>query len=164
VFASVHLVKGVNAYAPIYYEGRTKEEAYARYVEHIHACIRTNPYFCVLGHYDFCAKFAPYADRTFYYAHAPEHLDGIFRYLIEQGKGLEINTATWQDSPCWGLDALTRYRELGGEFVTFGSDAHRPGRVGWRINEAVELARAAGIPYTATFQAMQPTFHALDKL
>lgn len=42
-----------------------------------------------------------------------------------------------------------------------GADAHKPGQVGRRIDEALDLARAAGIPYVATFQALQPTLHRL---
>ena len=74
------------------------------------------------------------------------------------GKGLEVNTASWKDAPSWGLDILRRYRQRGGQFVTIGSDAHTPERVGNRLDEAIQLVRAAGIPYLATFRAMQPVF------
>ncbi|MHC1771802.1 MAG: hypothetical protein AB9907_08715 [Flexilinea sp.] len=48
--------------------------------------------------------------------------------------------------------------ELKGQFVTIGSDAHKINKVGWRLNEALELANLAGIPYLATFDHMKPTF------
>ena len=123
--------------------------------------LEATPYISVLGHYDFCCKFSPYPDRSMSYAVAPALFDAIFRHLIQNGKGLEINTSPWRDGPSWGLDILSRYRALGGEFVTVGADAHKPGQVGRRIDEALDLARAAGIPYVATFQALQPTLHRL---
>lgn len=161
VIASLHIVDGVDAYYPEFFEGRTQAENYARYLDFTAKVLPTNPIFSVLGHYDFCAKFAPYAERSVRYAHAADAFDSLFRYLVQAGKGLEINTSAWWDGPAWGLDVLRRYRELGGEFITTGSDAHQSDRVGKRLGEALELARAAGIPYVATFERMEPTFHKL---
>jgi histidinol-phosphatase (PHP family) len=36
--------------------------------------------------------------------------------------------------------------------ITFGSDAHRPGEVGWEFGRAVELARDAGYETYVTFR------------
>ena len=55
-----------------------------------------------------------------------------------------------------GLDILKCYRSMGGEYVTVGSDTHGAERVGARIGEAVELARAAGIRYLAVFENRRP--------
>lgn len=114
-----------------------------------------------MGHIDYPAKQAPYGDLRLEYAIAPESFDLIFRYLISQGIGLEINTSVYctSDSPMWGLDYLRRYVELGGEFVTIGSDAHCAGRLGWWNADAIALAKAAGIRYLAAFREKQPTFH-----
>ncbi|MBR4018120.1 MAG: histidinol-phosphatase, partial [Clostridia bacterium] len=80
-------------------------------------------------------------------------------YLIENGRSIEINTSAWRNDPSWGLSVISRYRELGGEYVTIGSDAHQPERVGGRVSEAMELAKAAGIEYIATFKDMKPIMH-----
>ncbi|MEA4970825.1 MAG: histidinol-phosphatase HisJ family protein [Candidatus Pelethousia sp.] len=161
VIASLHIVDGVDAYYPEFFQGATQEAVYARYLDFAAQALPANPVFSVLGHYDFCAKFAPYAERAVRYAHAASAFDSLFRYMAQSGKGMEINTSAWRDGPAWGLDVLCRYRELGGEFITTGSDAHLPDRVGKRLGEALELARAAGIPYVATFERMEPTFHKL---
>ncbi len=161
VIASLHIVDGVDAYYPEFFLSGTQAEIYARYLDFAAQVLPANPVFSVLGHYDFCAKFAPYAERAVRYAHAASAFDSLFRYLAQSGKGMEINTSAWRDGPAWGLDVLRRYRELGGEFITTGSDAHLPDRVGKRLGEALELARAAGIPYVATFEKMEPTFHKL---
>ena len=90
-------------------------------------------------------------------------LEAVFKAVLGMGKGIEINTAAWRDGPRWGLDVLKLYRSLGGEFVTFGSDAHRSAALGNRLNEARELAIEAGIPYFATFSDLEPTFHPIEK-
>ena len=57
---------------------------------------------------------------------------------------------------------LRRYRELGGEFVTLGSDAHQVRRFGENLDLAKVRAKQAGIRYIATYTAMQPELHPID--
>ena len=158
VIGSVHIVNGVDAYYPEYFQGRSREEAYLAYIEKDLECIRVSD-FSVMGHYDFCAKHSPYAERSMSYSLAPQIFDEIFRELISRGKAFEVNTSAWRNDAPWGLDILRRYRELGGEYVTTGSDAHKPERVGNRLSEALDMIRAAGIPYVATFKNMEPIMH-----
>lgn len=158
VIGSLHLVDGLDAYYPEYFRGKSREEAYLAYIEKCLECVRVSD-FSVMGHYDFCAKYSPYKDRSMRYSLAPQVFDEIFRELISRGKALEVNTSAWRSDPPWGLDILRRYRELGGEYVTTGSDAHTPERVGGRLNEALDMIRAAGIPYVATFKNMEPVMH-----
>ncbi len=161
IIGSVHLLEGRDPYEDKSLFDAPKGEIYRRYLENIDRAIRTGFPFSVLGHFDYIAKCAVYSDRSFALSDAPELFDRIFDFLVEQGKGIEINTASWREDAAWGLDILRRYRERGGQFVTVGSDAHAPERVGRRIEEAIALARAAGIPYLATFERMRPILHRL---
>lgn len=163
VIGSLHMVDGLDAYYPEYFEGHTQEENYARYIRRIEPALRAFPEFSAVGHFDFVAKHAPYDDRRMTYDAAPEAFDSLFRFVAERGKCIEINTSAWLDDPAWGLDILTRYRELGGEYVTVGSDAHMADRVSRRFDEAVALAKAAGIRYIATFRAMEPALHPISE-
>jgi histidinol-phosphatase (PHP family) len=88
-----------------------------------------------------------------------------FAILFLLGKCIEINTASYRnlgdlEGTGRGL-AARRYAELGGEHVTFGSDAHEPKHIGYRFNDAVETALRAGIKYYATYDEMVPAFHKL---
>lgn len=161
ILGSVHTVNGVDVWDDPYYEGRSKQEAYRLYLETIAQVLPLFPAMNVLAHYDFVAKYAPYPDRSVTLDAAPEAFDMIFRWLADGGRGLEINTASWQQDAPWGLDILRRYRELGGEYVTLGSDTHGTERIGARISQAQELARQAGIPWFATFSGGKPQFHRL---
>lgn len=85
----------------------------------------------------------------------------IFRTLIVNGKGIEINTSGLrqkygQTFPNLGLIRL--YRQLGGEILTIGSDAHRVSDIGKGITDGIELAKAAGFEYTAYFKKHEPVF------
>jgi len=84
----------------------------------------------------------------------------ILSNAIARGKGVELNTnrgASLSDYR-W-LIAL--YRELGGEIVTVGSDAHRPQDVAKGAAAAYEMLREAGFRYVTTFEGRRPRFVAL---
>ncbi len=134
VIASVHFVDGVDPYHQPYYDGKNFTKAYGRYLDIIYQCITSYRDFDILGHYDYIARYAPYTERSIYYRDFPIQLDRILKFLASEGKALEINTNTYREK-CGGVpqldtDVLRRFRELGGEYVSLGSDAHDLNRIG----------------------------------
>lgn len=87
-------------------------------------------------------------------------VEAIFRALIENGCGIELNTNRGND-PLPGEKWLRMYRQLGGEIITLGSDAHSPNFVGCAVRQRQELLRACGFTRFCTFEKMQPVWHAL---
>lgn len=161
IIGSVHYAGGKDAYDAAFFEGLTKAEAYYKYINEVNTRIKSFSHFNVLGHIDYAAKFAHYADRAMKLEFAPDIFDDIFRCLIENGRGMEINTSVYRTSAdiMWGSDLLNRYAQLGGEYVTIGTDSHGPQRVGFRVAEAIELARSAGIKYIAAFEKQAPILY-----
>jgi histidinol-phosphatase (PHP family) len=112
--------------------------------------------FDVLGHLDLVKRDAlkfgkpydgpePYADM----------IRTALRSLMERGKGIELNTSPLrhgQPEPCPSSRILRWYRELGGEILTLGSDAHSPTAVGADLDLALEIAKAAGFQHLARFR------------
>lgn len=117
--------------------------------------------FSVLGHLTLPLR---YANERFHMGVTfDRHMDGVeavLRALVERGIGLECNTNRGH-GPLPGAEILTLYRQLGGEIVTLGSDAHRPEHVGLGIREGQELLRSCGFRYCCTFREMEPVFHPL---
>lgn len=87
-------------------------------------------------------------------------IEEIFRALIENGCGIEVNTNRGY-SPLPGEKWLKLYRRMGGELVTLGSDAHRPADVGKGIREGQALLKACGFTRFCTFTAQKPQWHPL---
>ena len=74
-------------------------------------------------------------------------IDTIFRALRDSGKALEVNTSGYRQKigrPLPDLPLVRRYRELGGELITLGSDAHSTADLGRGIQEGMEMLREAG--------------------
>lgn len=85
----------------------------------------------------------------------------IFCTLIQNGKGIEINTSGLRQKysktfPTF--EYVRMYRELGGEIITLGSDAHCAADIGKGIIEGAELAKQAGFKYIAYFKNRKPEF------
>ena len=51
---------------------------------------------------------------------------------------------------------IKRFRDLGGELVTVGSDAHCTASLGGGLEEGIALAHKAGFSYVTMFQRREP--------
>lgn len=163
IIGSVHRTDLGDPYDKEYFRNYFKGEIYQNYYDNLAQISCQSSGYNVLGHYDYIAKFAPYRNRTVLYEHHITQFDQVFKHLIDNGLGLEINTSIYHSKTeaMWGLDVLRRYVELGGYYVTIGSDAHDLNHVGWRIRDAIELAQSAGIKYIAKFDKMKPIYHSV---
>jgi histidinol-phosphatase (PHP family) len=114
----------------------------------------------ILAHFDVVrrAAYHSFGTKTPDYTPHRETIQCILRTLVERGKGLEINTCTyrrWRGDPGPMLQVLRWYRELGGEIITVGSDAHHVVSIGSCFDVALEMAQAAGFTRLAQFERRQ---------
>ena len=84
--------------------------------------------------------------------------------ILEQEKGIELNTGslsrgTKDVSPC--TDVLKRYRELGGDVITVGSDAHNAAEVAAHFSRAEEVLKECGFKYYCIFENRLPEYFRL---
>ncbi|MBQ7717800.1 MAG: histidinol-phosphatase HisJ family protein [Clostridia bacterium] len=89
----------------------------------------------------------------------------VLREVIAHGKGIEINVSTLRDKKPMTLpsiELIKKYRSMGGEILTIGSDAHTSANVGIGIEKGIELAKRAGFKYISTFKNRQPEFCKID--
>lgn len=164
IIGSSHLCHKKDPYYPAFYEGRPQEEAYREYFASILENLQTYSNFDVYGHLDYVVRYGPAKDQGYSYKVFREILDQLLIKLIEMEKGIEINTAALakglrEPHPCSGI--LKRYRELGGEIITPGSDAHEPQQIAHSFDRAAEILKDCGFRYYATYQKRTPIFHRL---
>lgn len=164
VLLSVHQVRDME----FWYEGnpfmagRTQAEYNADYYRELYELVYAFNGYSVLAHLDLIRRYDPAG--PFATENNRDVIAAILERVIAQGKGIEVNTSGAR----YGLgnfmpttDILELYRDLGGRVVTVGSDSHRPEHLGLHIKEAYDLLRSLGFDAVATFDRMEPTFHAL---
>ena len=68
-----------------------------------------------------------------------EQIDGILRAIIHRGIALELNTSSFDTLGDWMPPrwVLRRYRDMGGEVITLGSDAHIPENASLHFEKAI---------------------------
>lgn len=97
----------------------------------------------------------------FDYGKIQKSLDRLLLTIIENNKALEINTSGLRQDI--GLmmpeeKIIRRYHELGGKYITIGSDSHTAYDVGAGIEEAMKTVKKCGfdkITFYVSRQAMQ---------
>jgi histidinol-phosphatase (PHP family) len=164
IIGSSHLVGNIDPYQKEYWEGITEEEGITKYLKAIYANVQTFDDFDVYGHIDYAVRYAPNQNKNYSYNKYADIIDSIFKTLIQKGKGIEVNTAGYKyglGQPHPQSDVLKRYKELGGEIITIGSDAHKPEHIGYDFKKAEELLKSLGFEYYTIFEKRQPQFIAL---
>jgi len=159
LIGSSHDIHGQELYLPKFFEGKTKSQTYNFYFEEVLTNCRLFDCFCVYGHLDYIRRYGGYRDNTLEYKDYAEIIDEILKTLIHKDKGLEINTSGYryrlnQLHP--QLPILKRFKELGGEIVTIGSDAHRPKDIADHFDMTEDYLRAAGFNAYTIFRNNKP--------
>ncbi len=162
---SVHFVDDADGGANIveppqardYFATRSEPEAYAPYWAELRAAVGSG-LFDLIGHLDVVKRYAQAAYGPFQAQRHAEAIRDILQLAVQRGVGLDLNTSGWRQ-PCAELypapEILSWYRELGGEIVTLGSDAHAVEQLGYGLPEAAELARATGFRALARYERRQ---------
>ena len=161
VIGSSHVVHHRDPYYGVFYEGRTEDEAYREYFESILENLDTDADFDVYGHLDYVVRYGPNKNQFYSYKKFADVIDEILKKLIIKGKGIEVNTAGYKYGlgvPNPTVDVLKRYRELGGEILTIGADAHKPEHIAYDFAKLPELLRACGFSYYTIFKERKPQF------
>jgi histidinol-phosphatase (PHP family) len=103
--------------------------------------------FDTIGHLDQCKRWLHPWFATPAFATIPEAYEPLLRALVETGTVLEVNSSGLRYPERETYPAawvVERYRQLGGERVTVGSDAHMPQSFAFGIEEAAQIVAAAG--------------------
>lgn len=163
VLGSIHFVDDLDVYFEEYWAGKTVFQAERRYLEATLECVQIHEDYDVLAHLTYIAKTRCHpAPRCVPYAEHRELIDEILRILVRKGKGLEMNSSGVDRTGGFlpTADVVRRFRELGGEIVTIGSDAHKSDRVGQYSKEACDILKDI-FGYVCTFEDRKPIFHKL---
>ena len=157
IIASVHYIEKTDPYYGGYYDGKDWKQAYGTYLETIYREMKWLEDFDIMGHYDYIVRYASYPVTSIRYRDFSDIFDEMFRYLIQEGKALEINTKSYEGHRGRMVeldnDVLLRYREMGGEIVSLGSDSHEPSRIGAGFTRHAAFLKSLGFRWTAHYES-----------
>ena len=167
IIGSLHQIRGEKDFYYIDYTDLGTDKIYdllERYFTELNEMCRTNS-FDVLGHLTYCLR---YMKQRHGIEPDISRFDDIiadsFRTLAQNGKGIEINTSGLRQGfgeTFPNLRYTKLFREMGGEIISVGSDAHTAEDIGKNVRDGIEIAKAAGFTRIAYFKKRQPQFIAI---
>jgi len=124
-------------------EGLDFAAATRQYLGEVLAMIDGGPPFEALAHLDYPKRYwpegaPPYVERDY-----EAEIRAVLRAAARTGRVLEVNT-TRGDRLCPDLTVVRWWREVGGQAVQYGSDAHDPDKVAAGFRVATQMVEAAG--------------------
>lgn len=163
IIGSSHITERKDmAMDPSFFEGLTRKKAYLKYFKEVLQNIKKyNNEFDVYGHLDYVVRYGGYDEKSIEYKEFREILDEILINLVRKDKGLEINTSGIRYGlgyPHPNVEILKRFKELGGNIITLGSDAHNYQDLASNFDTALDVLESAGFDEIAVFHKRQPDF------
>lgn len=161
IIGSTHLIKKRDPYCGNYFRPTdTKIDSYKEYLEEIlyNLLLYKDFSFNTLGHIDYLVRYANFEDSTLYYKDFPTLIDEILKFIINKNMSFEINTSTYLKKN-FDIKILKRYKELGGELITLGSDAHNLDRIAKNFKLYSQIIKDCGLKYLFSFKDGKPIAH-----
>lgn len=130
------------------------------YLEELMQIAETGDYDC-LAHFDLIKRYAAFQGISLRMEDLREATHEILKTVIRRGRGLEVNTSglgTVLQEPLPSPEILRWYRQLGGEIITVGSDAHTLDKMAGNYERAEALIRNLGFRYIARYHQRKVSF------
>lgn len=161
IIGSEHITNQKDPYYPSFYADRSEYEAYSEYFEDIITNLKAFSNIDSFGHLDYVVRYGPNTNKDYSYLKYSDYIDSILNLLVANGIALEINSAGYKyglgaPNPC--KDIVCRYKELGGELITVGSDAHDKNRIAADFDKVEALLKSCGYNYYCIYKNRKPTF------
>lgn len=157
VLGSVHAVN--RPHSPSIYWGFPKSQDRQEHLDFFHLYFKTlllqsqQDYFDSLGHIIYPFRYLRYhqdlSPQLFL-----EEITLVLEELIRQDKSFELNTTQGRTLEIW-TPILKRYRDLGGQNLTLGSDAHQASHLGLGLTEALDLLKSVGFSHYLVYRQRQ---------
>ena len=159
VLGSLHNLAGEEDFYYLSYTPESAEQYLQRYWKELLELVQWGD-FDSLSHLTYplryiCGKYHIQVDMKRY----QEDIDAVLSKLAKKGKALEVNTSGLRGGLAEtmpGLSYIKRFRELGGQYITLGSDAHFAKDVGKGLCEAAKLVKSAGFPGIVYYHKRNP--------
>lgn len=164
IICSLHTVDKADLHSGELFNSRSIEASYQKYYEELLYCVKNFDKYQILGHLDLVKRYTigQQVNTDFH-----DTITQIFQTIIPQGKGIEINTSGTRYGMKNALpskDILQLYKDLGGEIITIGADAHRVEDINYHFKESLQLLDELGFTYVCSFSKQKPTFHKINDL
>lgn len=155
IIGSIHNINGRGFRTNISENG--VKYTYETYFKEVLAFVQIGD-FDVLGHLDIVQRYAFEVGKIYNFEDYKGYIYDILKTIISRGKGIEVNTSGLANNLLFPkLEILNMYKDLKGEILTVGSDAHARNRVGENVNYVYDMLKDIGFKYVFTYDRRKMT-------
>ena len=159
VLGSLHNLRGEQDFYFLEYTQDSAYELLDRYYDELLELAQQNMFDC-MSHLDYPLRYIKgnpklNIDLSIY----NERFDAVLETVIKNDKGIEINTSGLRQiigRTLPDISVVKRFRELGGKYVTVGSDAHRWGDIGSGIENGLDILLECGFTHFTIYEKHTP--------
>ncbi len=159
VLGSLHNLKNEQDFYFLEYSAENAYSLLDRYCDELLELARQN-LFDSLAHLDYPLRYiTANTGLNIDLRHFYEKTDEILKTLAKNDKALEINTSGLRQvigRTLPDMNIIKRFRELGGKYITLGSDAHRWGDISSGIEEGLDMLHECGYTHFTVFEKREP--------
>ena len=159
VIGAIHNLENMQDFYFMNYNEEDVDSLLQRYFEAVLALVQWN-YYDTLAHLTYplryiCGNYGIKVDLSKY----SEIIDSIFETIIKNKKALELNVSslnTYHKDTMPPAYLIKRFKELGGKYVTVGSDSHYKEKVCDGIEIGYDLLKSFGFEHFTIFVGREP--------
>lgn len=155
VIGSIHAVEFKDVWLNRKNIEKNPEYYYRKYYEYMLECVKSCKNFSVLGHIDYIDRYledkSVIPDFSFY----EDLIEEILKELIKTNRALEYNAAGFRNNLSYANpkdEILEKYKNLGGETITLGSDSHFSDTISYKINDGIKHLKDLGFDHISYFE------------
>ena len=155
VIGSIHAVEFEDVWSNRKNIEKNPKHYYRKYYKYMLDSVKSCKNFSVLGHIDYIDRYledkSVIPDFSFY----EDLIEEILKELIKTKRGFEYNTAGFRNDLTHANPKdkiLEKYKHLGGNIITLGSDSHFPDTISYKIDDGIKHLKDLGFDHISYFE------------
>lgn len=155
IIGSIHAVEFKDIWSNRKIIEKNPKYYFRKYYQYMLESIKSCKNFSVLGHIDYIDRYikdkSVIPDFSFY----EDLIEEILKELIKTNRGIEYNTAGFRNNLSYANPKdkiLEKYKNLGGNIITLGSDSHFPDTISYKIDDGIKHLKDLGFDHISYFE------------
>lgn len=155
IIGSIHSVNFSNVWGQREKIAKDPINSFRKYYTYMIDSVKAIKNFSVLGHIDYIDRYIRDKSLIPEYGVYEDLIEALLKELIERKIGIEVNTAGFRNNLVHANPKdtiLKKYKDMGGDIITLGSDSHTPDTCGYKIYESIKHLKTLGFDHISYFE------------
>lgn len=162
ILLSLHAIDGQDIALPKFFKNKTINQIWEKYLSEILYLIKNFNNYDSIAHIGYIKRYSNQNSFDFFNSKEILILEEIFKHVIKNNKGIEINTSGYRynlNNPIPDYNTLKLYKDLGGQILTIGSDSHKYEHTANFFDITKKELKKIGFNHLTYFENRKPIFY-----